>query len=81
MAELENIEMNSLDTGELSLPQERHKTHKKVYLFGPFRITVRLTEDDKLLDIIEVQVNKDFLSIKQKIDASASYDVSDLYED
>jgi hypothetical protein len=82
MAELENMQTNTPDTGGfISAPNEPDRTHMKVYFFGPFRITVRVTEDDKLLDIVEVQINKDFLSVKQKIDTSASYDVSDLYED
>jgi hypothetical protein len=81
MAELENIQMNGRGTGTfISVPDEVHRTYTKVYFFGPFRITARLTEDDKLLDIVEVQINKDFRSMKQKIDTSASYDVSDLYE-
>lgn len=48
--------------------------------FNQFIITVKLTPDNKFLDIIEIKVNKDFLSHKQKMASLSDFDVEAYLE-
>ena len=43
--------------------------------FDPFIIAVKLTPDDKFLDILEIKITRDFLSHKQKMASLDSFDV------
>jgi hypothetical protein len=45
-----------------------------------FIITVKLTPDNKFLDIIEIKVNKDFLSHKQKMASLSDFNVEAYLE-
>jgi hypothetical protein len=46
-----------------------------IYHFDQFIITVKLTPDNKFLDILAIEVNKDFLSHKQKMASLNNFDV------
>ena len=51
------------------------------YPFDKYQIKVKLTPDNKFIDIIEVQINKDFLSYKQKITPLGFHDVEEFYRE
>ena len=53
----------------------------RVYPFGKYEITVELTSDNKFIGIVEVKINKDFLSYSQKIASTKVHDVEDYYKD
>lgn len=44
-----------------------------------YTIKLRLTADDRFVDILEISVNKDFADYKQKIAAIGSWDASEYY--
>jgi len=50
-----------------------------VYPFNKYQITIRLTQDNRFIEVIEVKINKEFLSHKQKISTSGSIDVRKDY--
>ena len=49
------------------------------YPFGKYEIKLKLTSDNKFLDILEIKINKDFLSFKQKISRKGFHDVDEFY--
>jgi len=46
-----------------------------------YEITIRLTEDDKFIDILEIKINKDFRNFKQKMNSLGHFNVDQYYED
>lgn len=64
------------DTGAGTVPQ-KHRV--KSYPFKKYVIKVILGEKDEFLGIEEVQVNKDFMSYQQRINASGHHDVDEFY--
>lgn len=48
--------------------------------FDRYVVTVRLGPADEFLGIVAIEVDKDFLSGRQKRSAFGSHDVSDLYD-
>lgn len=52
-----------------------------IYLFGKYEIKVRLTPDNEFIGIIEVKVNKNFLSYKQKLTPNSFHDVEEFYRE
>lgn len=52
-----------------------------MYPLGIYEIKVKLTSSDKFVEVIEVKVNKDFLSHKQKIARKGFLDVEKYYQD
>lgn len=48
--------------------------------FGRYVITVRLTDSDEFVGIVEVAVSRDFRSQGQRIASETYEDVADLYE-
>lgn len=57
------------------------ETKRIVYPFGKYEIKVELTYSNKFVGIIEVKVNKDFLSYSQKIASTKVHDVDEFYKD
>jgi len=58
------------------------KQHKLVVIpFGRYEIVARLTEDDKLIDIVELRIKKDFLSPEQRVSSSGYLDVDEFYQE
>jgi len=49
--------------------------------FGPYTILLRLKENNEFIDIVEVRIEKDFRSIKERIESRSFHDVSDLYKE
>ena len=49
--------------------------------FDRFRITVKLTPDDRFVEIVEVGFRKDFRSPQDKARSQGYHDVSDLYDE
>ncbi len=57
------------------------KFNVKTVSFGIYEIKVKLTSSNEFVDILEVKVNKDFLSHKQKIASKGFHDVEKYYRD
>jgi hypothetical protein len=52
-----------------------------VYPFGQYMIKLRLTLDNRFIDIEEVKLNKDFATYKQKMASVGSWDVQKYYDE
>ncbi|MBL7075547.1 hypothetical protein ISS37_09960 [candidate division KSB1 bacterium] len=52
-----------------------------VYPFDKYQIKIKLTPNNEFLGIIEVGVNKEFLSYKQKIASKGYHDVDEFYRE
>lgn len=50
-----------------------------VYPFGRYEIFVKVSANNEFIGIVEVKVNKDFLSYKQKITPKGFHDVEEFY--
>lgn len=46
-----------------------------------YTIKLRLTADDRFVDILEIKLRKDFADYKQKAASLGSWDVSDYYSE
>lgn len=51
------------------------------YPFDKYQIKIKLTPNNEFIEIIEVQINKDFLSYKQKITPLGFHDVEEFYRE
>lgn len=49
------------------------------YLFGRYEIKVKVTPNNEFVGIIEVGINKDFLTQQQKISLQGFHDVEKFY--
>jgi hypothetical protein len=65
-------------TGSPSIPSEYKDI---IYAFDKYEIKVRLTPDNQFIGIVEVKVNKDFLSYKQKVTSKGFHDVEEFYKE
>jgi len=70
--------LKGLGTGSREVPTD-YKTI--VFPFDRYLITVKLTPDDKFIGIVEVRINKDFLSFQQKATPKGSHDVDEFYRE
>ena len=52
-----------------------------IFPFGKYKITVRLDQNNKFLEINRVEINKDFRSYKQKMDSKRFHDVEKFYKE
>ncbi len=51
------------------------------YPFDKYQIKVKLTPSNEFIEIMEVKINKEFLSHKQKITSKGYIDVDDFYRE
>lgn len=65
-------------TGDNSLTQESRSI---VYPFERFNITVKVSSSNEFVGITEVEINKDFMSYKQKIAQQGYHDVEQFYKE
>jgi len=65
-------------TGDSSLTQE---TRTIVYPFERFNITVKVSPSNEFVGITEVEINKEFMSYKQKIAQQGYHDVEQFYKE
>jgi len=49
--------------------------------FDRYLVTIKLTPDNEFVEIVEVKVNKDFLSYKQKMPPKGFHDVEEFYRE
>lgn len=70
--------MSNSGTGSYQV-QENYKT--KLCNFNGFTVVIRLTPDDKFVDIEEIRINKDFLSIEQKATLKGFHEVDEYYKE
>lgn len=54
---------------------------ERVYPFDKYEIKVRLSPTNEFIGIVEVKVNKDFLSYKQKSTSKGFHDVEEYYRE
>jgi hypothetical protein len=52
-----------------------------IYPFGPYEVLLRLSNSGEFIEIIEIRLNKDFRTFKQKAESRGFHDVNDIYED
>jgi hypothetical protein len=52
-----------------------------LYPFDKYQIKIKLTPFNEFIGIIEVKVNKEFLSYKQKITSQGFHDVDEFYRE
>jgi len=52
-----------------------------VYPFDKYEITIKLSPNNEFIEILEVKVNKDFLSYKQKMISKGFHDVDEFYSE
>lgn len=71
------VEQNQ-DTG---YHEELENNKIVIFPFDKYLIKVRLTQANEFIDIIEVKINRDFLSYKQKITPKGFHDVEKFYRD
>jgi len=71
---------NSLSqgTGSHFIPQDYKII---VYPFDKYEITVKLSPNNEFIEILEVKVNKDFLTYKQKVISKGFHDVDNFYRE
>lgn len=50
-----------------------------VYPFDRYQIKIKVTPSNEFIGIVEVGINKDFLSHEQKIASSGGHDVDEFY--
>ncbi len=56
--------------------------YKRVIIpFGKYEIVARLTEDNRLIDIVELRIKQDFLSPEQRVSTSGYLDVDEFYQE
>jgi hypothetical protein len=49
--------------------------------FDKYEITIKLTTDNEFIGVVEVKINKDFLSYKQKTTPKGYHDVEEFYRE
>lgn len=52
-----------------------------LYPFDKYQIKIKLTPSNEFIGIIEIKVNKEFLSHKQKITSQGFLDVEEFYKE
>jgi len=52
-----------------------------LYPFGPYEVLMRLSSSGEFIEIVEIRLNKDFRTFKQKVESRGYHDVNDIYED
>lgn len=52
-----------------------------IFPFDRYLITVKLSPEDRFMGIVEVRINKDFLSFQQKATPKGFHDVDELYKE
>lgn len=72
-------------TGPPDIPliyQEFPSSYKDIiYPFDKYEIKVRLTPNNEFIGIVEVKINKDFLSYKQRVTSKGFHDVEEFYKE
>lgn len=68
-------------TGNHKVSEELGDYKEIVYPFGKYEIKVRLSLTNEFIGIVEVKVNKDFLSYKQKVASKGFHDVEEFYRE
>lgn len=51
------------------------------YPFDKYQIKIKLTPSNEFIEVIEVKINKDFLSYKQRITPLGFHDVGEFYRE
>ena len=61
---------------------DENKIYKTIeYPFEKYLIKVKVNESGKFVGVVEVKINKDFLSYKQKVASKGYHNVDEFYKD
>jgi hypothetical protein len=52
-----------------------------VYPFNKYEITMKLSLNNEFIEILEVKINKDFLTYKQKMISKGFHDIDKFYRE
>jgi hypothetical protein len=53
----------------------------KIVPFGRYLITLKLTPENKFIDVVAIEINKEFISYKQKTALKGYHDVEEFYKE
>lgn len=61
---------------------EKFEEYKIInYPFDKYQIKIKLSPANEFIEIVEVKINKEFLSYKQKITSQGFHDVDEFYRE
>lgn len=66
-------------TGDKNFESEDYKL--MIFPFNKYEIKIKLTSDNKFIEIVEVKINKDFIADKRKRINRGYHDVEEYYID
>lgn len=77
-----DIKINGFDYKDLvsqstGFKEDKHRIIQ--YPFGKYIIKVEVDNNNAFIGIVEVEINKDFLDMKQKVSPKGYHDVSGFY--
>lgn len=72
---------NVRGTSEPTPMGEEGGAHIIVYPFERYEIHVRVSKEGKFIDVVELCINKDFRSYKQRMTPQGFHDVEELYRE
>lgn len=75
--DLRYLDVTKGSTGSLGSPPFKIVA----YQFGEYEITVALTPNDEFLGILEIKLNKDFVSYRKRLTPLGYHDVDEFYRD
>ena len=52
-----------------------------VYPFDKYEIKIKLSANDKFIEIVEIKISKQFLSHRQRISSTGFHDVDEFYRE
>ena len=67
-------------TGDPPSTCENTNHHMIVCPLGQYEVVVRLSEDNRFVDVVEVRINKDFRSLSQRIASTGHHNAEQFYE-
>jgi len=53
----------------------------KTFYFGIFEIKIKLTLNNEIVEILEVKIKKDFLSLRQKLKHANYHDDEEIFDE
>lgn len=81
MKDYDYSNLKNQGTGSHKLPEESEEYKIITYPFDKYQVKIKLTQDNEFVEIIEIKINKEFLSYKQKISSLGYHDVDEFYRE
>ena len=71
---------NELEYSKIpSTGDEKEKAITRWFPFGIYDILIKMNENDQIIAVVGIRINKSFLNFKQKIALSDFFDISKFY--